>query len=177
MAARWSIQQIRDRKAAVAEWFHAERPYDESPEEMIATVVDTFVATVKRRGYNLCLPSQDIEKHMKKLTCTMYHHKPKRAKLPTCSLRPKGWTRECEEKWRDYVEMILFDSEWWMDFWESIEPGNWEYELPDWRFVAQIHLFSFVEREIDLLYDVGIFQDDGSMEDYDDAPYYEHDWN
>ena len=73
--------------------------------------------------------------------------------------RPKIWTVDYERFWTDHLEYYLFTSDFWTNFWRSIDVGIIEEDLPRWKEGIQLILPRYVLREIEILKSQGFIME------------------
>ncbi len=140
----------------ITSWFNTKRSSELSPNQTVGLLSSMFLKYIQNMEYEIC----DVKTFQRRL-CTavcalqerMMTGKPLRLNMlnyQTFDL-PTEWNYEKELAWFDYHKVNVFDTSFWIDFWEGVPVASWENSLGNWRLELQDIMIQCVDRDNNIL--------------------------
>jgi hypothetical protein len=141
----------------ITSWFNTPRMKDYSPIQTIGIISRSFLKNLQELGYNIV----DFKLFQRRLCTAICALREKRMTgkplfLNMLSLNnfdlPEEWTREKEHAWFDYHRVNVFDTNFWIDFWENNPSSmSWEKDIGNWRLEIQDIMIQSIDRDNNIL--------------------------
>ena len=152
----------------VTNWFHKNQDFSMAPSVWVFTVAEQFIEHCRNYRLPLCTTDSQFHTTLCEAICVMYHASitnkdwlgPHRIfPIPEC------WDESKERLWSDYIHGRVFTYEFWDLFWEHVEEGSWEFNIPNFRANIQHLLPLYINRSNDILVEEGALfeQGDGNI--------------
>ena len=142
-------------------WFHHERMDGGSPAITLKQCNELFLSQIRRMKLDTFCEDSYFRRAMCEAVCTMYVSEKEGTRWSgphSDPPRPRDWSSGKERVWREYRDYHYLNSDFWHNFWSTIQEGMWEAAIPRWRMSYQ----NIAPHYIDILDDT---IDEGAVND------------
>lgn len=143
-------------EAFITSWFNTPRAKELSPNQTIGLISRAFLDYIQGIGYGI-EGFKVFQRRLCTAVCALQEKKLEGKPLHLNMLKyenfdlPIEWTREKELGWFDYHRVNVFDTCFWIDFWEQIPPMQWEKYVGNWRLELQDIMIQSIDRDNSIL--------------------------
>ena len=141
----------------VNHWFHHERFDGGSPAITLKKCNEMFLAKIRRMRLDLFCEDAYFRKSMCEAVCTIYMSEKEGTRWAgphSNPPRPNNWSSRREQSWREYRDYHYLNSDFWVNFWSTIQEGLWEGAIPHWRTAYQNIAGHYINVETDNAEDI-----------------------
>ena len=140
----------------ITSWFNTKRSTELSPNQTVGLISNMFLKYIQNMEYEIC----DVKSFQHRLctgVCALQERRMTGKPLHLNMLNfqnfdlPSEWTREKEVAWFDYHRVNVFDTSFWIDFWEQVPVASWEKTIGNWRLELQDIMIQCVDRNNSIL--------------------------